>query len=95
MEKANSLVGSSKKKVLILVIIIPSVAIIVYFAIIGLYYMIFRQTIEGEEYSPTETPGSIWLGRISLLPLVWITGIDKYLVGKGKMRKMIYTKYNE
>ena len=39
--------------------------------------------IEGEEYFTTETPGFIWIGKISLLPLVWITGIDKYLEGKG------------
>ena len=39
--------------------------------------------IEGEEYFTTETPGFIWVGKISLLPLVWITGVDKYLEGKG------------
>ncbi|WP_148685249.1 DUF6920 family protein [Candidatus Nitrosocosmicus hydrocola] len=39
--------------------------------------------IEGVEYFTTEMPGFIWIGKISLLPLVWITGIDMYLEGKG------------
>jgi hypothetical protein len=39
--------------------------------------------IEGEEYFTTETPGFIWIGKISLLPLLWITGIDMYSEGKG------------
>lgn len=38
--------------------------------------------IKGEEYFTTATPGFIWIGKISL-PLVLITGIDKYLEGKG------------
>lgn len=141
----------NKKKVLILVILIPSVAIVAYFVMIGLNDMIFSQQIErdvktlystskdvsaitfsleqikslpepvqryftytleegqhhisyvklkhtgefrqaenqkwmpieGEEYFTTERPGFIWIGKISLLPLVWITGIDKYLEEKG------------
>ena len=40
-------------------------------------------SIEGQEYFTTETPGFIWIGKISLLPLVWITGVDKYLEGRG------------
>jgi len=39
--------------------------------------------IEGEEYFTTERPGFIWIGKISLLPFVWITGIDKYMDGEG------------
>jgi len=39
--------------------------------------------IEGEEYFTTERPGFIWIGKISLLPFVWIIGIDKYLDGEG------------
>ncbi|HET6590816.1 MAG TPA: DUF6544 family protein [Candidatus Nitrosocosmicus sp.] len=39
--------------------------------------------IEGHEYFTTEIPGFIWIGKISLLPLVWITGIDMYLEGRG------------
>jgi hypothetical protein len=39
--------------------------------------------VEGEEYLTTERPGFIWIGKISLLPLVLITGIDKYLEEKG------------
>lgn len=141
----------NKKKVLILVILVPFVAIVSYFVIIGLNDMIFSQQIErevktlysiskdvsaktfsleqiknlpepvqryfrysleegqqyvsyvklkhtgefrqnenqkwmpieGEEYFTTETPGFIWIGKISFLPLVWITGIDKYLEGEG------------
>jgi hypothetical protein len=47
--------------------------------------------IEGEEYFTTETPGFIWIGKISLLPLVWITGIDMYLEGKGVFQiKLLY-----
>lgn len=142
---------SKKKKVLILVILIPYVAIVAYIVIIGLKDMIFNQQIErevkrlystskdvstktfsleqikdlpepvqkyftysleedqhyvsyvkpkhtgkfrqaenqkwmpikGEEYFTTERPGFIWIGKISLLPLVWIAGIDKYLEEKG------------
>ena len=40
-------------------------------------------SIEGQEYFTTETPGFLWIGKISLLPLVWITGVDKYLEGRG------------
>ena len=39
--------------------------------------------IKGEEYFITEQPGFMWIGKISLLPLVWITGIDKYIEGEG------------
>lgn len=42
--------------------------------------------IEGEEYFTTETPGFIWIGKIPLLPLVWIIGIDMYLEGKGEFQ---------
>ena len=34
--------------------------------------------VEGEEYLTTKRPGFIWIGKISLLPLVLINGIDKY-----------------
>ena len=47
--------------------------------------------IVGEEYFTTATPGFIWIGKISLLPLVWITGIDKYLEGKGIFQIKIWS----
>jgi len=47
--------------------------------------------IEGEEYFTTETPGFIWIGKISLLPIVWITGIDKYLEGKGTFQIKLWS----
>ncbi len=49
--------------------------------------------IVGEEYFTTETPGFIWIGKISLLPLIWITGIDKYLEGKGTFEIQILSVF--
>lgn len=47
--------------------------------------------IQGEEYFTTATPGFVWIGKISLLPLVWVTGIDEYLEGKGTFQIKIWS----
>ncbi len=40
-------------------------------------------SIKGEEYFSIEQPGLIWVGKIQLLPFIWITGLDEYIGGKG------------
>ena len=42
--------------------------------------------IDGQEYFTTEQPGFIWIGKIKSIPLVWITGLDEYVKGKGKFQ---------
>jgi len=42
--------------------------------------------IEGQEYFTTARPGFVWTGRISPFPLLWLTGIDTYIVGKANFQ---------
>ncbi|WP_148685492.1 DUF6920 family protein [Candidatus Nitrosocosmicus hydrocola] len=42
--------------------------------------------IRGEEYFSTEQPGFVWLGKIQLLPFIWITGLDELIDGQGKFQ---------
>lgn len=42
--------------------------------------------IKGEEYFSTEQPGFIWIGKIQLLPFIWITGLDKFIDGQGSFQ---------
>lgn len=42
--------------------------------------------VKGEEYFSTEQPGLIWIGKIQLLPFVWITGLDEFIEGKGNFQ---------
>ena len=41
--------------------------------------------IKGEEYFSIDQPGLVWVGKIQLLPFIWITGLDEYIGGKGRM----------
>ena len=54
---------------------------------------VFRQNenqkwmpIKGEEYFSTEQPGLIWIGKIQLLPFIWLTGLDEFIEGKGNFK---------
>lgn len=42
-------------------------------------------TIRGEEYISTVPKGFVWYAKVSMTPLIWIKGKDKYLDGKGNM----------
>ena len=42
--------------------------------------------IKGEEYFSIEQSGLLWVGKIQLLPFIWITGLDEYIEGKGKFQ---------
>jgi hypothetical protein len=42
--------------------------------------------IQGEEHFSTEQPGFMWIGKIQLLPFVWITGLDEFIEGKGNFQ---------
>lgn len=42
--------------------------------------------IKGEEFFSIEKPGLVWVGKIQLLPFIWITGLDEYIEGKGKFQ---------
>ena len=42
--------------------------------------------IKGEEYFSIEKPGLVWVGKIQLLPFIWITGLDEYVEGKGNFQ---------
>jgi hypothetical protein len=43
-------------------------------------------SIEGKEYFTTESPGFPWLGKIKPFPLIWMTGKDQYIQGKGSFQ---------
>jgi hypothetical protein len=42
--------------------------------------------IKGEEYFTTTPPGFVWYGRINVLPMIWLTGIDKLVDGNGSFQ---------
>jgi len=42
--------------------------------------------IKGEEYFSIEQPGLVGVGKIQLLPFIWITGLDEYIEGKGNFQ---------
>jgi hypothetical protein len=42
--------------------------------------------IEGKEYFTAGTPGFVWLGKIKPYPLIWVTGLDSYIQGKGNFQ---------
>lgn len=45
--------------------------------------------INGEEHFVTDQPGFVWVGRIKLFPMVWITGLDCFINGHGKFELKI------
>lgn len=42
--------------------------------------------INGEEHFTTEPPGFVWVGRMEILPLIWLTGIDQFIDSHGSFQ---------
>jgi hypothetical protein len=49
--------------------------------------------IEGQEYFTAGTPGFVWLGKIKPFPLLWMTGLDMYVHGKGNFQIKILSLF--